>query len=239
MATEQEELRWKLYNKKSDLLYKYGVRHNLISTYDDKLLDKLRHVYYGGLPASIILLHNNLSNGFCYDRGPLITLGFDEDDDFKVVDADVDSLRLNPKYIDETREGKQSERYANHCFAERILKDGRTLVYDTSLGLVFDKKLYYRLENPKITKINDKETTLEFLYYDSQRDSNIETDKYTLPFLLPTIERNLEPIQLLYSEQLKEEIELFKKEINYESICEEVQNEIKVKKLLKRKTNKI
>ena len=99
--------------------------------------------------------------------------------------------------------------------------------------MVFDKKLYYRLENPKITKINDKETTLEFLYYDSQCDSNIETDKYTLPFLLPTIERNLEPIQLLYSEQLKEEIELFKKEINYESICEEVQNEIKVKKFLK------
>ena len=232
MATKLEQLKWKLHKKKYDILFDYGVKHGLIRQYDNQLIENLRHVYYGGFPASILLLHGKLSRGHCYDRGTLITLGFG-DDDFQVVDADVDSLKLNPQLVDECRYNNLSEHYPNHCFAERILKDGRTLVYDTSLGLVFDKKLYYRLENPKITKINDKETTLEFLYYDSQRDSNIETDKYTLPFLLPTIERNLEPIQLLYSEQLKEEIELFKKEINYESICEEVQNEIKVKKFLK------
>ena len=34
-------------------------------------------------------------------------------------------------------------------------------VYDTSVGLVFEKKLYYELENPKIKKITSKKRALE------------------------------------------------------------------------------
>ena len=35
----------------------------------------------------------------------------------------------------------------------------------------------------------------------------IENDKYILPFVLPTIERDLLPIQSFYLEQLEQEIE--------------------------------
>lgn len=143
MATELELLKWNLYKKKYDILFDYGVRHGLIRPYDAQLIENLRHIYYGGLPASILLLHGNLSNGHCYDRGTLITLGFG-DDDFHVVDADIDSLKLNPKCIDEYRYNNLSEHYANHCFAERTTADGITWVYDTSLGLVFEKGLYIK-----------------------------------------------------------------------------------------------
>ena len=44
--------------------------------------------------------------------------------------------------------------------------DGTTWVYDTSVGLVFEKSLYYKMQNPKITKVNNRSTTLKFLYYD-------------------------------------------------------------------------
>lgn len=172
MATKIEQMRWKLHLKKYNILFNYGIKKGLTGSYDNELIENLRHIYYGGLPASILLLHEKFSNGHCYDRGTLVTLGFG-DDDFKVVDADIDSLRLNPKYIDECRQGNASERFPNHCFAERKTKNGMTLVYDTSLGLVFEKSLYYRLENPKITKVNDKKTTLEFLYYDFVRDTDI------------------------------------------------------------------
>lgn len=170
MTTRLEEMKWKLHKKRCDVLFDYGVKHGLIGAYDKKLIENLRHIYYGGLPASVLLLHGKLSNGYCYDRGTLVTLGFG-DDDFQVVNADIDSLRLNPQCIDEYRTGNGSEHFANHCFAERTLKDGTTLVYDTSIGLVFEKSLYYKLENPKITKVNDKETTLSFLYCDFQQNS--------------------------------------------------------------------
>lgn len=213
-------------------MFAYRVKHGLIRAYDNKLIENLRHIYYGGLPASILLLHDKSSNEYCYDRGTLITLGFD-DDDFQVVDADIDSLRLNPQYIDEYRSGKGSEHFGNHCFAERMVKDGTTLVYDTSIGLIFEKSLYYKLENPKITKINDKNSTLEFLYYDFQQDSDIERDKYALPLILPNIENCLTPTQPFYLEQLKQEIKLLKQEVNYEDICKEMNDDMNAKKFLK------
>lgn len=232
MATISEKEKWKLHKERYHLLFQYGVKNGLIHKYDEELIKNLRHFYVGGIPASILLLHGKLSNGHCYDRGPLIILGFG-DDNFQVVDADIDSLGLNPKYIDEYKSGVTGEHFANHCFAERITKDGTTWVYDTSVGLVFEKNLYYQLENPKITKINDRETTLEFLYYDFQRDSDIEKDKYALPLILPNIEGCLVPTQSYYLEQLKQEVEILKREMNYDSICKEIHEDMKAKGFLK------
>lgn len=231
MATKLDELKWKLHKKKYDALFNYGVKHGLIGAYDKKLIENLRHIYYGGLPASILLLHGKLSNGHCYDRGTLVTLGF-EDDDFQVVDADIDSLRLNPQYIDEYRTGNVSKHYANHCFAERTLKDGSTWVYDTSVGLIFEKSIYYKLENPKITKVNNRETTLLFLYHDFQQDSDIERDKYALPLILPNIERCLVPTQPFYLEELKKEVEILKQEVNYDDVYREINEDMKAKGFL-------
>lgn len=232
MATKAEEIKWKLHQKRYAELFHYGVKHDLIGAYDKKLIENLRHIYCGGLPASILLLHGKLSNGHCYDRGTLVTLGFD-DDDFQVVDADIGSLRLNPQYIDEYRAGNGSGNFANHCFAERTLKDGTTWVYDTSIGLIFEKNLYYQLENPQITAVNDKEATHKLLYYAFQQDSNIEKDKYALPLILPNIESCLVPTQPFYLEQLKQEIEILKQEVDYDSICKEMHDDMKAKGFLR------
>lgn len=224
--TKIDDLKWLLHKIRYEVLFDYGVKHGMIHAYEKDLIENLRHIYYGGIPASILLLHGKLSNGHCYDRGTLITLGFGKDD-FQVVDADIDSLKLNPQLISKYREGILSEYYPNHCFAERIKEDGTTWVYDTSLGLVFEKNLYYKLQNPKITKINDRDTTLKFLYYDFQKDSNIQKDKYSLPIILPNIEANMNPTQPFYLEQLKEEIAILKKEIDYDSIVKEVCEDMK------------
>ena len=127
MSTIIEDLKYKLYKCKQELLLQYGTKKGLVRTYDDELITNLRHVYYGGIPASILLLHRKLSDGHCFDRGKLITLGFGNDE-FQTVLADINNLKLNPKYIDEYRNGALSEGYGVHYFAERKEKDGRTWV---------------------------------------------------------------------------------------------------------------
>lgn len=226
MATAIDKLRWELYRKRYRALLCYGASKGLVKTYDEELLSNLRHIYYGGVPASILLLHEGMCNGHCYDRGPLVTLGFG-DDDFQVVDADIDGIKLRPKYVDEYRKGEWGAYYANHCFAERTASDGTVWVYDTSAGLVIEKSLYYKMENPRITKTNDRETTLRYLYYDFLRDSNIERDKYALHIILPLLERKLKPTQPFYLEQLKREIAILKEEVDYEGICEEIHNDMR------------
>ena len=228
MATRVEELKWKLHRKKYNILFYYGIKNGLIQSYDKELMSNLRHIYYGGIPATILLLHAYLSNGHCYDRGTLVSLGFGEDD-FQVVDADIDSLRLNPTYIDEYRAGKTSEHYGDHCFAERTRPDGTTWVYDTSLGLVIEKGLYYKMENPKVRIVNNKQRTLEFLDVDFVRDMDIERDKYALPLILPNIESNLVAIQPFYQEQLKQEISILKQELGYDDICKEIHDDMLAK----------
>jgi len=222
MTKEIGKLKWWLYLLKRNLLFYKGIKSGLIHSYEKKLIENLRHVYYGGVPASVMLLSTRLCNGHCYDRALLITLGF-EDDDFRLVDADIDGILLNPEYADDSKNNKH---FANHCFVERKKKDGSVWVYDTSLGLVFDRDLYYQMEKPRITKVNDKQAVLDYCEYQDIKNADIENDKYALPIILPNIEAVAEVDDGIYCDVLKNELELFKQEIGYDSICNEVNEDM-------------
>ena len=148
MSTIEE--RWQEYERRYEILLKYGFTNGLIKFYDNELIRSLSEIYCGGLSASVILLHKGLSNGHCSDRSRLITLGFSGD--FKVVVADIDGILLRPEYIEDFKNGKVDEDYGEHYFVERI-ENEKTWVYDTSVGLVFEKELYYKMQNPKIKKV--------------------------------------------------------------------------------------
>lgn len=72
------------------------------------------------------------------------------DEDIQLVYATIDGIRLNPKLE------QDNPMYADCCFLEQTTKDGRHIIYDTSMGLVIDKSLYWLLEHPKVRKINFK-----------------------------------------------------------------------------------
>ena len=227
MATKIQKMKWDLHSYKYNLLLTWGLINGLITPYDDNLIEKLRKVYYGGIPASVILLSNAMTNGRCYDRALLMSEALlTEDDDIQLLYADIDSLKLNPKYI------RKSPLYADHCIVERITEDGKHLIYDTSVGFVFDKKLYWLMEHPKVRKINNKESIIDFINEEEDiHPEDVERDKYIAPLLLPMIEKTFGRPTEMYSalgiELLQREIEHYKKAINYDGVVEEVSQDMK------------
>ena len=228
MTLKLQEIKWNLHNYKSRQLLLWGLKNGYIAPYDDKFIKKLRNIYIGGIPASILLLSDGMSNGFCYDRALLMSRAFlDDEDDVQLVYASIDSLKLNPKFVD-----KDDPLYADHCFVERITKDGKHLIYDTSSGLVYDKKLYWLMEHPRIREINKKSSLIEFVKSDEYyHPEDIERDKYASPLILPMIEMTYGRPTEMYSQLdinlLQREIEHFKKVINYDGVCKEIDDDMK------------
>ena len=224
MNKKLKEMKWNLHNYKSKQLLIWGLKNGYITTYDDELIKKLRNIYDGGIPASILLLSDGMSNGHCYDRALLMSRAFlDSDDDVQLVYATIDSLRLNPEFKDDDPLSFE------HCIVERITKDGKHLIYDTSTGFIYDKKLYWLIEHPKVRKINKKSSIIEFI--ESEESEDIERDKYAAPLILPMIEmtygRNTEMYATAGIELLQREIEYFKKVIDYDDVVKEIDEEIK------------
>ena len=108
-------------------------------------------------------------------------------------------------------EAKVNPRITYHLFAERIKKDGTTWVFDTSSGLIIEKNLYYQMEHPRIISKLSKRRVLSYpnpcKELKSLGDLRIET----------SLER-----EDMYFQELKNEIELFKKQIAYENLCQEL-----------------
>ena len=229
MPTNSQMLKWKIYKKKSREMLLYGLKHGYIRPYDAELIEKLRTIYYGGIPASILLLSDYYTNGHCYDRAVLLSRAFlDTEDDINVIDATIDGIKLNPEYLND-----EDPLYADHCFLERTTKDGKKLIYDTSSGFVYDKRYYWLMEHPKVRHINSKQATIDFVNSDEERHpSDIEKEKISSIFVLPIIEKYYGKPYEMYSaigiEILQREVELFKKKIKYDEFCEQIEHEMEI-----------
>lgn len=49
MISKLQELKWQLHCFKDKNLLIWGLKNGLIFPYDDKLIEKLRNIYYGGI----------------------------------------------------------------------------------------------------------------------------------------------------------------------------------------------
>ena len=227
MIDKLRELKWKLHCYKHKKLLIYGLNKGLIRPYDDNLIQKLRTIYYGALPASIILLSDGMTNGHCYDRALLISRAFlDEKDDVQLIYASIDSLKLNPRYF------SYDARFADHSICERITEDGKQYIYDTSSGFVYDKKIYWLMENPIVRKINNKQSIIDFINGDEDIIfENLDSDKYAATLILPMIENAVGRPNEMYAfegiELLQREIEHYKKLINYDEVVKEIDEDMK------------
>lgn len=209
------------------LLLLWGLKNGLILPYDDELIEKLRKVYYGGIPALVILLSNAMTDAYCYDRALLMSRAFLEDEDeVQLLCASINSLKLNPKLICD------DPLYADHCIVERTTEDGRHLIYDTSVGFIYDKSLYWMMENPKIRHISKKDVIKKYIEEDEKRYlKDLDKDKYVAPLILPMIEMTFGRPTEMYSakgiELLQRKIEHFKQQISYDGVVDEIERDMK------------
>lgn len=97
-------LKWKLYNLKLKALVKLGFMNNFIKEYDENFIANLRRYSYSDIPLSIYLLSANLCTGRCYQRAIFASFGM-LDEKFRIIEADVDILRLNPAHIEDYKNG--------------------------------------------------------------------------------------------------------------------------------------
>lgn len=227
MATELQKQEWNSWKKSYNDKIIFGLENKKVFPYSDKLIEKLRTIYYGGLPASIILLNKGLTNGFCYDRALLMSRAFIDDDtiDINLLYASVNSLRLNPEYIDDNEPMS-----FDHCIVE-IKDEEHDFIIDTTIGFIFDKDYYFKLENPVIRKINTKQSIIDFLNEDEIFEpEDLERDKYASILTIPNIESTYGRPGEMYSkeglEYLQKEIALFKEKIKYDELVREVEEEM-------------
>ena len=225
MSSKIDQIKWELFSYKNKKMLMYGLKNGYIDLYDEKLILKLRDINHGGLPASVILLSDFMCNGRCYDRALLLAKAFlDTDDDVTLVYADIDSIRLNPKCKSD------NPRYAEHCFVERGTPDGKKFIYDTSNGFVYDKNLYWKMENPKVKRVKDKRSISRFLEYIDYTYG--DSDKGLASVLIPFIESHYGDCNEMYAmdgiELLQREVEYFKNKINYDELSRVKSEELKV-----------
>ncbi|MDE5586979.1 MAG: hypothetical protein K2I72_01250 [Bacilli bacterium] len=232
MATELQIKEWNQYASRQRELFSYGYDQGLIYPYekDTDFMERLRHVYWGGMSLSVIVLCERMTNGFCYDRSFLSTYGFGNDD-FKRVYAITDGIRLRPDYIDEwqeySEEEKEQRRYGEHCYMERIKEDGTVWVYEPAFGLVYREDIYEEIEHPKGRKTMSREEVLSSYQYLDILSEDIEVSKYASIHLVPVYEACLAVGQQFHMDALREELELYKKKINYDEVRREEYQNIK------------
>lgn len=239
MVTFRERLKWELYCRKRYYLIIYGLNRGLVKPYteDAKTMERFRNTYYGGVPLSIMLLCLGWTSGKCYDKALTVAYAFHDCKDVRMVDADTQGITLNPANIEAFRKewGYLPEHYGNHCFIEVTDKNGVTWVYDTTDGLIIEKSLYYKIEKPVITKINDKQAILEYIEYQEMLEQDFEHDKYFLHTIMPMIEmmaKKAKENNSLYSEELQNEIDSFKARIGYDELCKEIEEDKRAKGII-------
>lgn len=232
MVSKQDIEKWDSYRKNLCEVFDFGRENGLIYPIEEEeeFMERLRHVYWGGIRLSVLLLCEKMTNGFCYDRSILFAFDF-ENDDFRQVYASIDGIKLRPDYVDKyssySAQEKKNLLFGEHCYMERIREDGTVWVYDPSQGFVYRKDIYDKIEHPILRKtVSRKEVMSSYLYRDILRE-DIDYSKYTLPLLIPVYEALLVVGQSFHMEALKRELEVYKTEIHYDEICEEEKNKMK------------
>jgi len=208
--------------KKMDKMLIWGLRHKKVFPYPDALFDRLRPYSWAGFPVSIALFVNELCNGHCYDRANMMQLAFKN---CRVIHADIETLRITTG----------GDEYAGHAF---VITDefggGHEWVVDTSVGLIYDKDFYFKLEKPKIKLTLSKEDCMNLRDIKELIAHNFEEEKYVLPLTLPLIENAIKNSKWLgtvgYREKTLSEIETFKQAINYNAIAQEIADDMNLMK---------
>ncbi|MDD2376729.1 MAG: hypothetical protein PHD15_04945 [Clostridia bacterium] len=170
------KLKRMLANRRFEKLFKIGLKKNKISYFEFEIFEKLKGYQYGGCPLNVLIGSRRLSDGKCYDRSMTLTFIFN---DCVLVNGDL---------------SRYAKTRGDEKFDHSWVEVGN-FVYDTTWGMKFDKKIYYKLMG---VKINKKQTTAQMMqneWYVEQKQSKLEDNlsfiDITAPLFIAILETEL------------------------------------------------
>ena len=160
---------WELYNINYRSLMAQGETLEKIKLYDESIYENIKFIYYNYIPAIVLLLENNFVQGECYKRSKLLAYALNNENS-EIIKAKIDGLKYNPKYA----EKYENDDYAIHYYV-RTTEDGKTWVYDTSMGLKIDESLYNMMQHPEILSIEKGPFKIDGLGLNIYKNSKLKT----------------------------------------------------------------
>ena len=230
------------YKKEEFETLKKGFHEGTVRLYTDEEIESFRTICDIWVPASIILLCYELCVGDCHNRALLLArILLNTDDEIYLITADINGLKLHPEII---RDDDEEEYKYQHSFVYRKTKDGKEYIYDTTHGYVFDKNVYWGLENPMIRKILGRKSIKDAYeaYVKRNHDENKLNSIVAAAFIEEFKDIDKVPHEP-YSDELggplQKEFELLKEKIGYDTIKTEKREHIdNVKRILFRPKKK-
>jgi len=157
-----------LYTKRYHKLFERGINKNKVSYFEPEIFEKLKEYQFAGCPLNILIGSIKLSNGKCYDRSMGLTFIFD------------DCILVNGN-LSRYAKTRGEEDY----FHSWVEKD--SFVYDTTWGMKFDKKLYYKLMGVKINKSQTTSQMMQDEWYVEQKEAKLEDNLSFIDIMVPLV----------------------------------------------------
>lgn len=164
---------WELYNINYRSLMAQGETLERIKLYDESIYENIKYLYYNYIPAVVLLLENSFVIGECYKRSKLLAYALNNENS-EIIKAKIDGLKYNPKYA----EKYENDDYAIHYYVRTTEEDGKTWVYDTSMGLKIDESLYNMMQHPEILSIEKGPFKTDSLGLNIYKNSKLKTKAY-------------------------------------------------------------
>ena len=164
---------WELYNINYRSLMAQGETLERIKLYDESIYENIKYIYYNYIPAVVLLLENSFVIGECYKRSKLLAYALNNENS-EIIKAKIDGLKYNPKYA----EKYENDNYAIHYYVRTTDEDGKTWVYDTSMGLKIDESLYNMMQHPEILSIEKGPFKTDSLGLNIYKNSKLKTKAY-------------------------------------------------------------
>ena len=182
----------KKYDKVRLSLYTYyGTVNGYIEHIPDNYYNRLRYMYFEGLPISFYLLFKDISYMSDAFKTLLFTRIFDKNDEYRLVNADTKVL-------------------GNHTFIE--YGDD---VFDVIINAKINKEYYYKIFKPTNIKISSKDSINDFM--DKIMAGEDINDVFNVPVsILDSINRQAKDYTGSKKELIERQVTSYFHDINYD-----------------------
>lgn len=205
------------HNREKMKIFQEAYQQGLIQSFDEEVLNRLRHVYYGCLSGLLYLYVTPTSFLNIGNKLEILTHVF-SDIDYRVVHGEIESTR-------KIMFAKYGVEHLDFNSWIEVKQDDKVWVYDTFSMLKIERGTYYKLEDPLIRKII-KKSTIEAHPARYEDDFSMIRDEWMLVGFIPKIEQSL--VNNPHRDMLEIELAKFKCEVDYDDVVSDFSSEKKI-----------